>query len=755
MAAVVLGSKRTILGGAAFQRKRKPGKSHQRNRSTTNELELIAGTRTIDEDELALPISKTKEEFQSTIALITNNKLNETNSWEVPIVEYFHDMNILRGEDGSINFQTASTTLDGCTKIMSKRVDLIATDADSLLSLMKVKKKKTTVEEEDDDDPDYGPKKKVVKKTDVVDSFNKLRVTDQQIDRVNIDPVFRKMVAEFDEGGTKSLLMNTLRISSEGQVMLDDAIPSSSDTAVNLYGDEDADAGFFGPVDDKSMIKTNSDDEDELDREGDVKMHFKETTDKEEDISRVEALISNFKLVIRPEQINQTSLIPSLDKLRAFMENDDDFSDGTRSLFDIIGDKQGDGNSSNTADTEMEVPEFHVEYDYDIENFDLEKDDGQATNISEDTHLGASGAGFEGDFADGDFGGDHFGDDHFADHDVDMETVTRRMQREVEIMEALDRKMQKRLNRSHWKIRAINSKPQLFKFDDNDVDNDESTSSTSKTVNGTTSTRKVTKKNAYVIDFLDDSTQPNLFEKSATEETRRDKAVLHVDETTLPDLKAWQADRLTECFIQPKRTLRNIYAQGNASTTLDRSYWAERYNDRNNDTLAYTVPGHENEGIDACADIEEGGDGDVDYGDMDMDPGVYDFDAGASGGDVEPAGDVKYEVVKGGKTRSKDTIHYERRVKRINVRLLKRNLWDVTRKHGVEREVSDKAKSEGNAVTLSEVVRDTYERYEGREREDLSTSFFFICMLHIANEEGLRIESTKEMKDLVIRPDTD
>ncbi|TID25571.1 hypothetical protein CANINC_002871, partial [Pichia inconspicua] len=681
MATVVLGSKRTILGGSAAQRKRKPGKSHQRNRST-NEDELI---RTVDEDELALPITKTREEFQSTIALITNNKLNEKNSWEVPIVEYFHDMNILRGEDGSINFQTASTTLDGCTKIMSKRVDLIATEADSLLSLMKVKKKKAVVEDDDEDDPDYGPKKRVIKKTDVVETFNKLRVTDQQLDRVNIDPVFRKMVAEFDEGGTKSLLMNTLRISSDGQVMLDDAIPTGSEEVMNIYGDEDADA--FGVREDKSMIKTDFDNE--LDREGDVEMKIVEDTEK------IDELIKNFELVVRPEDINRTSLIPSLDKLRAYMENDD--GDSTRSVFDFLGDNQI---GKDKADAEMDFPDYQVEYDYDVENFDLEKDLG--TNISE-------GTGFD-DIPD-------FESDAVTNWEVgndNVETVSRRLQREAEIMEALDRKMEKRLNRSHWKIRAINSRPQLFKFEDTE----EKGSTTKKT------TKQI--KSAYVIDFMHDKMDESIFEKSTNDETRRDKSVVRTDETTLPDLKAWQADRLTECFIQPKRTLRGIYAD--STTTLDRSYWAERYNDRNNDTLAYTVPGEED--VLHEAELDAAND-DVDYGDMD--PGVYDFDVvDAENGNANNGGNdnVKVEFVKGGAPRLKETIHYERRVKRINVRALKRNLWEVTRERG-------------EVAKLSEVVRDTYGKYEGREREDLSTSFFFICMLHIANEEGLSVESTE------------
>lgn len=729
---VALGSKRAIFGGTNVNRKRNQSRSHQRNRSTTNELELTGITA--DEDELSLPITKTKEEFQSSINLITNNKLNGTNSWEVPIIEYFHDMNLLRGDDGSINFQTASTTLDGCTKIMSKRVDLIATEADSLLAMMQVKRKKKDISEGDEDknDPEWEQSKKnrtkVAKKTDVLDSFNKLKISDQQLERVNIDPVFRNMVAEFDEGGTKSLLLNTLRISSEGRVMLDDAIPKDLEDIVNLY-DNDDDASALS----KSMIKIDSDDE--LEAEADKDKNRKTNSKiKEEDSNDVTTLITNFKLLIQLGDMNTSKLIPSMNKLWEFIENDEQ----STSFMDIFNDKVKA--ESDIMDEEM--PEYHVEYDYDVDSFDLGKEEGQATNISEDTHFDADNRpDYDNSFSNC-ANLDENDQPVHVDGDINMLNVSRKLQKEADIMEALDRQMNKRLGKSHWKIRSINSRPQIFRFNLDETEESKGYGSIDDFEAKKKREQLKTKKSAYVIDFLkDDKDSKDIFTNSANEETRKNKSAIIVDETTLPDLKYWQADRLTECFIQPKRTLHNIYAQ--SDYTLDGSYWAARYNDKNNDNLAYTVPGHEEE-VNGGSDSE---DQDVDFGDTDMDAGMYDFDAipdnNPNANQIQDHGrsvvvQPKVEIIRSNKPHSKDTIHYERRVKRINVRLLKKNLWDVTK----EKQVDD--------VALSSVVRDTYERYEGREREDLSTSFFFICMLHIANEEGLSIESTQDMNDLII-----
>jgi condensin complex subunit 2 len=37
--------------------------------------------------------------------------------------------------------------------------------------------------------------------------------------------------------------------------------------------------------------------------------------------------------------------------------------------------------------------------------------------------------------------------------------------------------------------------------------------------------------------------------------------------------------------------------------------------------------------------------------------------------------------------------------------------------------------------------------------DDISTSFCFICLLHLANEKGLSIENTPELLELEIRKD--
>lgn len=71
--------------------------------------------------------------FEEWMKMATDNKINANNSWNFALIDYFHDMSLLREGDG-VNFQKASCTLDGCVKIYTSRVDSVATETGKLLS---------------------------------------------------------------------------------------------------------------------------------------------------------------------------------------------------------------------------------------------------------------------------------------------------------------------------------------------------------------------------------------------------------------------------------------------------------------------------------------------------------------------------------------------------------------------------------------------------------------------------------------------
>lgn len=94
--------------------------------------------------------------FEEWMKMATDNKINATNSWSFALIDYFHDMSLLKEGDG-VNFQKASCTLDGCVKIYTSRVDSVATETGKLLSGLAEsgnKKSKRGEDGRDDDEVD-------------------------------------------------------------------------------------------------------------------------------------------------------------------------------------------------------------------------------------------------------------------------------------------------------------------------------------------------------------------------------------------------------------------------------------------------------------------------------------------------------------------------------------------------------------------------------------------------------------------------
>lgn len=88
--------------------------------------------------------------FEEWMKMATDNKINATNSWNFALIDYFHDMSLLKEGDG-VNFQKASCTLDGCVKIYTSRVDSVATETGKLLSGLAESRENKRRRDEDDD----------------------------------------------------------------------------------------------------------------------------------------------------------------------------------------------------------------------------------------------------------------------------------------------------------------------------------------------------------------------------------------------------------------------------------------------------------------------------------------------------------------------------------------------------------------------------------------------------------------------------
>jgi len=174
--------------------------------------------------------------FEEWMKMATDNKINATNSWNFALIDYFHDMSLLK-EGNGVNFQKASCTLDGCVKIYTSRVDSVATETGKLLSGLadsgNSKKKRGGEEGEEGEESEEEvegedgvvrkkPKRKAQRSSEatLAPSFAPLQLKKMELE-FSVDPLFKKASADFDEGGAKGLLLNHLSIDSQGRIVFD------------------------------------------------------------------------------------------------------------------------------------------------------------------------------------------------------------------------------------------------------------------------------------------------------------------------------------------------------------------------------------------------------------------------------------------------------------------------------------------------------------------------------------------------------
>ncbi|RMZ82988.1 hypothetical protein DV737_g1810, partial [Chaetothyriales sp. CBS 132003] len=189
--------------------------------------------------------------FEEWMKMATDNKINAANSWNFALIDYFHDMSLLKEGDG-VNFQKASCTLDGCVKIYTSRVDSVATETGRLLSGLadsaegKTKKGKESGEggeegaededEDEDEEGEGGGKRKQRKKparsheATLAPSFASLQLKKLELEFA-VDPLFKKASADFDEGDQSGIFLN-------------------GSAALGFDGDDDEDIGGFDMPDD-------------------------------------------------------------------------------------------------------------------------------------------------------------------------------------------------------------------------------------------------------------------------------------------------------------------------------------------------------------------------------------------------------------------------------------------------------------------------------------------------------------------------
>ncbi|NXH58605.1 CND2 protein, partial [Rhabdornis inornatus] len=124
-----------------------------------------------------------------------------------------------------------------------------------------------------------------------------------------------------------------------------------------------------------------------------------------------------------------------------------------------------------------------------------------------------------------------------------------------------------------------------------------------------------------------------------------------------------------------------------------------------------------------------------------------------NGGNIPGCGEL--ELIAEPQKIHKMHIQYARTAKRMDMRRLKRNMWELLTEQGTGTEREDPGEGTDMEVAgekvLSDLTKDLLHRLPPAMATDLSVPLAFVCLLHLANEKNLWLESTEDLSDVLVR----
>ncbi|RPD76481.1 barren [Lentinus tigrinus ALCF2SS1-7] len=678
-----------------------------------------------------VPMDIMASNYDQWMKMATDNKINATNSWNFALIDYFHDMSLLRNnDDNSINFQRASCTLDGCVKIWTSRVDSVGTETGKLLSNLANEGR-----DEDDgngsDNPEGGEPSQSQRKRKGYRSESTLAKNPTQLRtkklelEFSVDPLFRKTCADFDEGGAQGLLMNHLGLT----VTPDGSLRVVFDASDSVAKDDEEEQPLEEPRDDVDLSY--------------LREHFLPSLDAidEQEISQS---LDDFAFGKDSFFVDDSALFRGSQHAHGDDDDDDDENDGFGGVQDFGETMDVDGISPSAVGEDFFIGDQAVPDDFNADfGADFGGDGDNASVNGSDSALGESRPGGP-----------------FVPFDP------RRVPNDREMVMAINEDGEGMMNYfdpsylknwagpEHWKLRKVIRRP-------------DATEAASRP--------KREKKEAFKIDFLtpveDDlkSRKNRLFTAPTRGDNTlpapgkpkrgargkksksKDKEEKRYNQT-LPDDMHFSSKQLVTLFLKPKFSLRmrgqRGRTDGGPEGDIDEAFWAQ---------AAANQAGSGGQGAD---EIDGGG---IPFAtqffhdDYDDGPGFDDVYDGGDGGAPVEAGEQDLLAATQGHTRrvKPEAVNYAKRAKRVDVRKLKENIWkglDIVAaavEDGEDAMDTDERPPTDpeEARSFTSVISGLHQSYPKDKMDEISTSFCFICLLHLANERGLKLEVDGKTED--------
>lgn len=174
--------------------------------------------------------------YSECIKLAAANKINQKNTWTLSLIDHMSDVLVSDADEraaaaaggGSVNFQRASCTLDASVQIYAHRVDSVHTTTYKVLGGLSRTGRGGDDYGDDGDDDDNGAAKKrrrAARSTNTIESNPaNLNMKNAEL-QFDVDPLFKKTSASFDEGGASGLLLNSLSVFSGCTIVFDSSLP--------------------------------------------------------------------------------------------------------------------------------------------------------------------------------------------------------------------------------------------------------------------------------------------------------------------------------------------------------------------------------------------------------------------------------------------------------------------------------------------------------------------------------------------------
>ncbi|KAK0533289.1 hypothetical protein OC842_003014 [Tilletia horrida] len=779
--------------------------------------------------------------FEEWMKMATDNKINSNNTWSFALIDYFHDMSLLRSDsgDGTINFQKASCTLDGCVKVWTSRVDSVVVETGRLLSGLQDDTRPGRRDEDgdgdgeggsDDDAADdldgedgeggsgtgrgKGKKRRNNKEVTLAKHFSQIKIKNFDLE-FTVDPLFKKTSADFDEGGAGGLLMNHLGVDRRMRVVFDASdvagVDEEDDEEKNEAAQADTEAAralreadqidisklqskLFGVPEEEAservphlaamlnrrfvcpslrMFKFDREDKTSFAEF----VHRAAEADAELDAQDDDMAVDNDVGAGFEQGPNFMDIDAGAGDLNFGGDDDDvnmDFLDqgagsgsGWRQdSLDIEGEEDLEGKPRATDDDAPEVDAFA---DLDLagaQDFpmpDPDQDaDGSDAFAGEDAvgALGADGRAPAGPFT---RPGEHdimmamnAGMDVGAERAGGLGSDAGEEEREEgeggrNLFDYFDQRFMKNwAGPEHWKMRKVIPSAGTAAAAAANAGSKDDAATSSKTG------EKRKAREAFSFTFsVDEAPDPKkLFATSSA----RGAATITLpkssmkgknrDQFLLPEDQHYNSKQLLRLFVKPKVMLQmrrrgvvvhaddDLMGLGAADGLdhIDDGFWAQQAAERDQDGAMG--------GNDMYDDYDALGGMPFDDGD---DMGIV------VGGDE---GATQLELVRKVKP---EMVNYAKKATRVDIRKLKENIWKELGIGADGAEVNEKADvpqtpttaaeasaASGSGKRFAQVLGGLRANYAKEKMDEISTSFCFICLLHLANEEGLQISLGKD-----------